>query len=61
MTVHEACWEKVPTLPLDPSQIGDALTDDQLKKLAVSFVILANYVSEQEARCGDKTTEADVE
>lgn len=52
ITVQEPCWEKVPALPLDPSEIGATLTEDQLKKLAASFVILANYVHDQESRCG---------
>lgn len=43
--------DPVPDVPLDPSQIGDELTTEQIVKLAQSFLILTNYVETQAKKC----------
>jgi hypothetical protein len=43
-----------PALPLDPADVGDVLTPEQLTLLAQSFVILALYVEAEQSRCGTK-------
>ena len=52
MTVTEPCWEKLPDLPLKPEDVGEELGPDQLILLAKSFIILAHYTQEQQAKCG---------
>ena len=44
-----------PTLPLKPEDIEGTIDGvDEIKRLAVSFVMLVNYVKEQRAQCGKK-------
>ncbi len=43
---------EVPDLPLAPEDIEGELTKEQNIQLGASFVILANYVEKELARCG---------
>jgi hypothetical protein len=61
ITVHEGCWEKVPDLGIEPEDLQDSITQEEILKLATAFVILANYVEEQRARCGKKPAEGETD
>lgn len=55
VTVEAPCWSETPTLSLQFEDIGadqKKLTDEQVLRLAQSFVVLLNYVQVQQARCG---------
>jgi hypothetical protein len=53
--VQKSCWEKPPELPLSPEQLTDEITGDEILQLATSFVLLVNYVADQQEICGEKT------
>ena len=44
--------QPLPKLPLDPTEIGETLTDEQTSAAVASAIILYHYVALQAKRCG---------
>lgn len=53
MRLKPSCDIELPALPIDADEIEGPLTNDQLARIAVSFVIVVNYLNELKVRCGD--------
>ena len=47
-----SCDVTFPELPIAADEIGETLTDEQADRVAVSLIILINYLNELKVRCG---------